>query len=101
MKSFSEQNPFSEPMTPAVLDMDNFSADLLVNHIARALVDQPQSVTVNQINGDNIEVLELRVAKEDLGKIIGKQGRTAQAIRTLLSAVSSKNRKRAVLEIIE
>ena len=74
--------------------------DLIVQ-IAQALVDNPEQVDVNVLEGSQATVLELAVAKEDLGKIIGKQGRTARAIRTILSAASAKQRKRAVLEIIE
>ena len=73
----------------------------LIKYIAQALVDNPDEVHVNEIEGEQTSVLELRVAKEDLGKVIGKQGRTARAIRTILSAASTKIRKRAVLEIIE
>lgn len=73
----------------------------LIKSIAQALVDHPEQVSVNEIEGSQTSVLELKVAKDDLGKIIGKQGRTAQAIRTLLSAASAKLNKRSVLEIIE
>lgn len=73
----------------------------LVTHIARSLVDKPEQVSVAEVEGNQTTVLELTVAKEDLGKVIGKQGRTAQAMRTILSAVSSKIKKRTVLEIIE
>ncbi|KJS31700.1 MAG: RNA-binding protein [Desulfatitalea sp. BRH_c12] len=73
----------------------------LVKFIAQALVDHPEQVSVNEIEGNQTSVLELKVAKDDLGKVIGKQGRTAQAIRTLLSAASAKLKKRTVLEIIE
>lgn len=73
----------------------------LVKYIAQALVDNPDAVAVSEIEGEQTSVIELRVAKEDLGKIIGKHGRTAQSMRTILSAASAKNRKRAVLEIIE
>lgn len=73
----------------------------LVAYIARALVDLPDDVHVNEIEGEQTSVLELKVAKEDLGKVIGKQGRTARAMRTILSAASTKIRKRSVLEIIE
>ncbi len=75
--------------------------DQLVTLIAQSLVDRPEAVLVNAIEGNHTMVLELRVAREDIGKVIGKQGRTAQAMRTLISAVSSKIRKRAVLEIVE
>ncbi len=73
----------------------------LVEYIAKALVDKPEQVQVTEIEGEQTSVIELKVAKEDLGKVIGKQGRTARAIRTLLSAASTKIGKRAVLEIIE
>ena len=73
----------------------------LIEYIAKALVDAPDQVKVNEVVGEKTSVLELSVAKEDLGKVIGKQGRTARAIRTILSAASTKIRKRSVLEIIE
>lgn len=73
----------------------------LVLQIAQALVDHPEKVSVVEIEGNQTSVLELKVAKEDLGKVIGKQGRTARAIRTLVSAASAKVKKRTVLEIIE
>lgn len=73
----------------------------LIELIAKALVDNPDQVKVTEIAGENTSVIELSVAKEDLGKIIGKQGRTAKAIRTILTAASTKLRKRSVLEIIE
>jgi uncharacterized protein len=73
----------------------------LIEYMARALVDNPEQVKVSEVEGEQTSVLELRVAKEDLGKVIGKQGRTARAMRTILSAASTKIRKRAVLEIIE
>ena len=73
----------------------------LIEYIAKALVDKPDEVSVTEVDGSQTSVLELKVAKEDLGKIIGKQGRTARAMRTLLSAASAKLKKRTVLEIIE
>ncbi|MCX5895218.1 MAG: KH domain-containing protein [Proteobacteria bacterium] len=73
----------------------------LVKFIAKALVDSPDEVSVNEVEGEQTSVIELRVAKGDLGKIIGKHGKTAQSIRTILSAASAKIGKRAVLEIIE
>lgn len=73
----------------------------LVEQIARVLVDQPDQVQVNEVEGEQTTVLELRVASEDLGKVIGKQGKTARAIRTLLAAAGMKVRKRFVLEILE
>ncbi|MGD9006808.1 MAG: KH domain-containing protein [Desulfobacteraceae bacterium] len=73
----------------------------LIQYIVRAIVDNPDEVSVSEIEGGQTTVLELKVAKSDLGKVIGKQGRNAQAIRTILSAVSAKIKKRVVLEIIE
>ncbi|OGP15771.1 MAG: RNA-binding protein [Deltaproteobacteria bacterium RIFCSPLOWO2_02_FULL_50_16] len=73
----------------------------LITTIAKALVDNPDQVEVTAISGEQTTVIELRVAKEDLGKVIGKQGRTAHAMRTLLSAASTKLNKRCVLEILE
>ncbi|MFI5143741.1 MAG: KH domain-containing protein [Thermoanaerobaculales bacterium] len=73
----------------------------LVEAIARALVDQPDKVSVREVQGEQTTVLELRVATEDLGKVIGKQGKTARAVRTLLAAAGMKIRKRFVLEILE
>jgi predicted RNA-binding protein YlqC (UPF0109 family) len=74
--------------------------DLIV-YIAKALVDKPEEVMVTEIEGEQICVIELRVAKEDFGKIIGKHGRTAVAIRTILGAASAKMKKRSVLQILE
>ena len=73
----------------------------LVEFIAKSLVDSPEQVEVREAEGEQGAVLELSVSHEDLGKIIGKQGRTARAIRTLLGAVSAKTKKRVVLEILE
>ena len=73
----------------------------LITVIVKAVVDQPDQVSVNEIVGEHSNILELSVAKSDMGKVIGKQGRTAQAIRTILSAASGKTRKRHVLEIVE
>ncbi len=73
----------------------------LIEYIAKSLVDNPEEVSVTEIEGEQTSVIELKVAKEDMGKIIGKQGRTAIAIRTILGAVSTKMRKRSVLEILE
>ena len=73
----------------------------LVEFIAKALVDEPDQVRVNEVQGEKITVIELRVAPGDLGKVIGKQGRTAHSIQTLLNAAATKLRKRAVLEILE
>jgi len=73
----------------------------LLSFIATSLVDKPDAVEVNEVQQDDTVVYELRVAKEDLGKVIGKQGRTARAMRSLLSAASGKINKRSRLEIIE
>lgn len=73
----------------------------LVKIIAQSLVDHPDQVVVEEIKGNHTSVLELKVAKEDLGKVIGKQGRTARSMRTILAAASTKLNKRAVLEILE
>jgi len=73
----------------------------LVASIAKALVDHPDQVLVSEIEGEQTSVIELKVAKEDLGKVIGKQGRTARAMRVILSAASTKLHKRTVLEILE
>jgi predicted RNA-binding protein YlqC (UPF0109 family) len=73
----------------------------LISYIAKALVDRPNDVQVTEVPGEQGTILELRVAREDLGKVIGKQGRTARALRTVLSAASTKLRKRATLEILE
>jgi predicted RNA-binding protein YlqC (UPF0109 family) len=73
----------------------------LVEYIAKALVDNPDAVQVNEVEGEQTSVIELKVSKEDLGKVIGRQGRTARAMRTILNAASTKLRKRSVLEILE
>lgn len=73
----------------------------LVTYIASSLVEYPDQVQVAEVEGEQTTVLELRVAKEDLGKVIGRQGRTARAIRTILGAASSRAGKRSVLEILE
>lgn len=73
----------------------------LVEQIAKALVDEPDQVVVNAVDGEQVTVLELRVGPNDLGKVIGKQGRTARSIRTILGAAGMKLRKRFTLEILE
>jgi uncharacterized protein len=73
----------------------------LVKRIAQALVDNPEQVVVSEVAGEKISVIELRVAKEDMGKVIGKQGKNAKALRDILSAASAKVHKRTVMEIIE
>ncbi len=73
----------------------------LIEFVSKSLVDMPDQVQVNEIEGEQTTVIELKVDKSDLGKVIGKQGRTARALRTILNAASTKLRKRSVLEIIE
>ncbi|MBI2520944.1 MAG: KH domain-containing protein [Bdellovibrio sp.] len=73
----------------------------LILYVSKSLVDLPDQVQVNEILGEQTTVIELRVDKTDLGKVIGKQGRTARALRTILNAASTKLRKRSVLEILE
>jgi predicted RNA-binding protein YlqC (UPF0109 family) len=73
----------------------------LVCYIVAALVDKPEQVAIEEVVGNQASVLELKVAKDDLGKVIGKKGRTAQAIRTILNASSAKIKKRTILEIVE
>lgn len=81
--------------------MSEGSLKEVVETIAKVLVDSPDEVAVNEIDGETTTVLELRVAPQDLGKVIGKQGRTARAMRTLLRAAGMKLKKRFVLEILE
>jgi len=73
----------------------------LIAYIAKSLVDSPEAVEVSEVEGEQTSVIELKVAKGDLGKVIGKQGRTARSMRTILNAASTKIKKRAVLEIVE
>lgn len=73
----------------------------LIEYIAKSLVDKPEEVEVKEVEGEQTSVLELKVAKEDLGKVIGRQGRTARAMRTILGAASIRAKKRTVLEILE
>ncbi len=73
----------------------------LVEHIVKKLVDRPDGVHVSEISGEQATIIELRVDGDDLGKVIGKEGRTARSIRTLVHAAATKERKRAVLEILE
>ena len=73
----------------------------LIEYVGKSLVDMPDQVQVNEIEGEQTTVVELKVDKSDLGKVIGKQGRTARALRTILNAASTKLKKRSVLEIIE
>jgi len=73
----------------------------LVQYLAKSLVNNPDAVDVKETEGENASVFELKVAKEDLGRIIGKQGRTAKSIRTLLNAAASRTNRKVVLEIVE
>jgi len=73
----------------------------LIERMAKALVDSPEEVVVKEIQGHNLTVIELRVAEHDIGKVIGKHGRTAEAMRTILTAASAKIKKRCVLELLE
>ncbi len=73
----------------------------LIDYLAKSLVDNPDAVEVKETQGETASVLELRVAKEDLGRIIGKQGRTAKSIRTILNAAASRVNRKVVLEIVE
>lgn len=81
--------------------MSNEAIKQLIEMIAKALVDKPEEVEVTEVDGEQTTVIELKVAKDDLGKVIGKEGRTARALRTILGAASMKLRRRSVLEIIE
>lgn len=73
----------------------------LIEYVAKSLVDMPDEVKINEVEGEQTTVIELSVDKSDLGKVIGKQGRTARALRTILNAASTKLKKRSILEIIE
>ena len=73
----------------------------LIKHIVQAMVDHPEQVAISEVEGKQCTVLEIKVAKEDIGKIIGKQGRNAQAIRTILNAASAKAKKRTIMDIID
>ncbi|MBN2516091.1 MAG: KH domain-containing protein [Deltaproteobacteria bacterium] len=73
----------------------------LVMYMAQAMVDYPDKVKVNEVNGGQTSILELRVAREDIGKVIGKEGKNARAMRTIVSAAASKLHKRTIIEIIE
>jgi len=81
--------------------MEGASMKELIEYIAKSLVDKPESVAVRETEGEKTTIIELRVAQEDLGKVIGKQGRTAQSMRTILNAAGTKLGKRCVLEILE
>ena len=91
----------SSPVRDSVLVNSEGVVKNLVMTMVKALVDKPDEVSLREVEGEKTTVLELRVAKEDLGKVIGKQGKTAKAMRTILNATATKLKKRAVLEIIE
>ncbi len=84
-----------------VLNAEDSEMKELIEYIAKALVDQTDAVKVTEVEGERTSVVELSVANEEMGKIIGKQGRTVSAIRTLLNAASMKQKKRTILEIID
>ena len=84
---------------PGGAAMDDLKA--LIEHMAKALVDKPDAVSVQETDGEKTTIIELRVAPDDLGKVIGKQGRTARSMRTILNAAGTKLGKRCVLEILE
>ena len=86
MYEFNPKNPSLKP---------------LVEFIAKSIVDRPEDVNVTEVSGENTHIYELRVSEDDRGKIIGKQGRTAQSLRTLLAAAASKRNQRSILEILE
>ncbi|MBE9535466.1 MAG: KH domain-containing protein [Proteobacteria bacterium] len=81
--------------------MEVIAVKELIEIMAKALIEHPDQVQVNEIAGEHASVIELKTAKEDIGKVIGKRGRNAQAMRTILNAASAKLRKRVVLEIID
>jgi uncharacterized protein len=85
----------------AFVHREVFGMKELLETLAKALVDYPEDVTVNEVEGDKSLILELRVAKEDMGKVIGKQGRIAKAIRTVVKAAAIKDDKRVVVEIMQ
>lgn len=80
--------------------MDQIQIKELVEFIAKSIVDHPEQIVVNELSGSRMSMIELRTAKDDMGKVIGKEGRNADAIRTVMDAVASKLRKRAVLDIL-
>lgn len=83
------------------IEQETFLMKTLIEYIAKSLVDKPEEVEVKEVEGEQTSVLELKVAKDDLGKVIGRQGRTARAMRTILGAASIRAKKRTVLEILE
>lgn len=97
-------NPRDSVPAPSLLEtdqMDQMDMKALVEVIAKSIVDNPEMVTVNGVEGENSTVLELRVSKEDIGKVIGKNGRTITAMRTILNATRAQKFKRHILEVLE
>lgn len=91
----------NQPQHKDSLNLEGNGMRELIAYVVRFLVDHPDAVEVKEIEGEQTRVLELRVAKSDMGKVIGKQGRTARALRTILAAASARLNKRTVLEILE
>jgi uncharacterized protein len=89
------------PLSVVTNDSNSHSMKEMIETIARALVDQPDAVSVTEIVGTHSLIVELTVAREDIGKIIGKQGRTADALRIIVNAVSAKTKRRTTLEIMD
>jgi predicted RNA-binding protein YlqC (UPF0109 family) len=94
-------DPFTDGINMEPAFMEDIQIKELVEYIARCLAEHPEAVVVKEITGQQISVIELRAAKDDLGKIIGKEGRNAHAMRTIVNAAATKLKKRAVLEILE
>ena len=95
------QTYFQKPLYRLIAGIEMNDMKDLIALIAKALVDKPDEVVVTENKGQHASVIELKVAKEDLGKIIGKRGRTAEAMRNILMAASAKVKKRCILEILE
>jgi predicted RNA-binding protein YlqC (UPF0109 family) len=93
--------PFTDGINMEPAFMEDIQIKELVEYIARCLAEHPEAIVVKEIAGQQISVIELRAAKDDLGKIIGKEGRNAHAMRTIVNAAATKLKKRAVLEILE
>jgi predicted RNA-binding protein YlqC (UPF0109 family) len=87
--------------TPSALETDQMDMKALIEMIAKSIVDNPDMVVVNGVEGENSTVLELKVSKEDIGKVIGKNGRTITAMRTILNATRAQKFKRHILEVLE
>ena len=83
------------------LSEKGYGHKIFLEHLIKAIVDYPEEVTISEVDGEKTIIYELRVNKRDMGKVIGKKGQNARALRTLLAAVSARGQKRAVLEILE